>query len=159
MLLIKLSAEDIRTIERANTEPELRGIKQLVVDRIATTQTLKEFNKAPSVESHRVSLGWQKAFAVAQEVLGRAGVTMPPFPDNSWYARVGGVIRREGMTEGSVRELAQYCKDNLRQPTSFDFMICQQHRIRTGEFNVVKRGGRSETAAIELPKLPEPEDN
>ena len=70
----------------------------------------------------------------------------------SWYARVGGVIRREGMSEADVRDLAQYCKDNLRQPTSFDFMICQQHRIRTGEFNVVKR---APDVVPEMPLLPE----
>lgn len=155
MLLIRLKAEDIRLIERANTEPELRGVRQFLLDKISISKTLKEFSKTPS-EPKRVSLGWQKAFAVAQEVLGKANVTMPPYPDNSWYARVGGVIRREGMTEGSVKDLAEYCRDNLRQPMSFDFMICQQHRIRTGEFNVVKR---APDATIELPKLPEPEED
>ena len=151
MLLIKLSAEDMRIIERASTEAELQGVRRLLLDKISISKTLKEFNKAPSAdEPKRVSLGWAKAFEIAREVLGRENVTMPKFPDNSWYARVGGVIRREGMTEGDVRDLAQYCKDNLRQPTSFDFMICQQHRIRTGEFNVVKL-----PEPIKLPELPE----
>jgi hypothetical protein len=151
VLVIKISRPDQRIIERASTEPELRGVRQLILDKIAIAETMKEFGKT-ALEEKRVSLGWQKAFAVAQEVLGKAGVTMPPYPDNSWYARVGGVIRREGMTEDSVRELAQYCKDNLRQPTSFDFMICQQHRIRTGEFNVVKR---APDIVPEMPLLPE----
>jgi hypothetical protein len=151
VLVIKISRPDQRIIERASTEPELRGVRQLILDKIAIAETMKEFGKTVP-EEKRVSLGWQKAFAVAQGVLGKAGVTMPPYPDNSWYARVGGVIRREGMTEDSVRELAQYCKDNLRQPTSFDFMICQQHRIRTGEFNVVKR---APDIVPEMPLLPE----
>jgi hypothetical protein len=149
MLLVKLSVQDQRLIERASTEPELQGVRRLILDKIAISQTLKEFNKAPTIEQ-RKSLGWAKAWEVAKEVLGRENVTMPPFPDNSWYARVGGVIRREGMTEASVRELAEYCQANLRKPVSFDFMICQQHRIRTGEFNVAKP-----PEAIKLPELPE----
>lgn len=151
MLLVKLSAQDQRLIERANTEPELQGIRRLILDKIAISQTLKEFNKAPSIEQ-RKSLGWARAWEVTKEVLGQGNVTMPPFPDNSWYARVGGVIRRECMTEDSVREMAEYCRDNLRKPVSFDFMICQQHRIRTGEFNVAKR---PTDTAIKLPELPE----
>ena len=149
MLLIKLSAQDQRLIERANTEPELQGIRRLILDKVAISQTLKEFNKAPTIEQPK-SLGWARAFEVAKEVLGRENVTKPPFPDNSWYARVGGVIRREGMSEDSVRELAEYCRDNLRKPVSFDFMICQHHRIRTGEFNVAKKPDE-----IKLPELPE----
>lgn len=151
MLLIKLFVPEIRLIEKANTEAELRGIKQLVLDKIAISQTMKEFSKAPT-ERARTSLGWAKAFAIVKEVLGPKGVTMPPFPDNSWYARINGVLKREGSTAEDVKELAEYARDKLRSPVSFDFLICQQHRIKAGEFDVAKQ---SVAPPIELPKLPE----
>jgi hypothetical protein len=151
MLLIKISKDDERIISRASTSAELQGIRQMILDKIAISSTLKEFNKAPTIKQP-THLGWAKACNAAKEEIGNSNVTTPPYPDNSWYARVNGVLRREGMTEESVRELAKYCKDNMRMPISFDFMICQQHRIRSGEFNVVKR---RVDIVPEMPKLPE----
>lgn len=154
MLVIKLFVPEIRLIEKATTEAELKGIKQLILDKVEVSKTMKELGRAPTMKQ-APSMGWAKAFAVAKEVLGPKGVTIPPFPDNSWYARINGMLKREGMGEDEVRALAEYARDKMRVPISFDFLICQQHRIRTGEFDVAKP---KQIEAIELPKLPEPDD-
>jgi hypothetical protein len=154
LLLIRLTADAIRLIERANTEPELRGVRQLILDQIQISKTLKEFGRVPKVGVAKY-LGWAKAFQIAEEVVGRGNLTKPPYPDNSWYARLNGVLKRECMTEDTVRELAEYCRDNLRSPLSFDFMIAQQHRIRTGEFNVKPK----KDLVPEMPLLPDVDED
>lgn len=151
MLLIKLSAAEQRQIEKANDEPSLRAVKQLVLEKIQTMKLLKEFGKEPSLREDK-SLPWSKAIAICREVIGREHVTMPTTPDGAWYIRLNSVLKRECMTEDSVRELAEYARDHLRKPVSFDFLICQQHRVRSGEFDVapVKKD-----IVPEMPLLPE----
>lgn len=151
MLLIKISAAEQRQIEKANTEAELRLFRLAILEKIQVAKLLKEFGKEPTLREDK-SLPWSKAIAICREVIGREHVTMPTTPDGAWYIRLNSVLKRECMTEGSVRELAEYARDHLRRPVSFDFLICQQHRIRSGEFDVAPQ---KKDVVPEMPLLPE----
>lgn len=155
MLLVKLSASDVKTIRQAKTDGEFAGIHQMMLDRILQTETLKSFGKAPSVREAYYS--WKEALAVCTEVLGEKAVTRPPFPDNTWFVRINGVLRTHRMDEAYVRKLAEYAKANLmrKRPTiSFDFLICQHQRILSGEFGQASTQTNT-TPDLTLYKLPE----
>lgn len=154
MLLIKISANEQRQIERAITAADLGGVRGMILDKLAISKTMQEFGRAPTLRTEKY-LPWSKALRVVEEVLGKEHVTRPPFPNNDWYARINGVLRRECMTEDTVRELAEYARDHLRRPVSFDFLICQQHRIRTGEFDVIQR---PKDIVPEMPLLPDADE-
>lgn len=141
MITIKLSAEDERILQRAKTEPELQGARQLVLDRIAQSKLMKEFGRTP--KAAEPNFRWKEALAVAKEVLGD-NVTFPQLTDYRYYQRINGTIMRDGLDAEYVRGLAEYVRDHLRQPTKFDFMICQHKRICEGDFD---------QAAAELKKV------
>lgn len=145
MLAIRISANDERIIAKAVSQAELEGAVQLVKDRIAQAKQLKQFGK--TAKSDEPKFGWKEALAIVTEVLGRENVTKPPFPDYRWFQRINGVIRNYGMDEASVRSLAEYAKNNLRQPTNFDFLICQHRRVLDGEFNNKQVRKNTETAS------------
>jgi len=135
MLLIKLTADDLRLIERTKSDQEKIGIFSLVQDRIQQAQTLKSFGKTVREDPDRY--GWQQALKKAREVLGDA-VTIPPYPDNGWYARINGVLRTHGFSDTLMVELAEFAKAYLlsgkRKTVSFDFLVCQHKRVLDGEF-------------------------
>ena len=135
MLLIRLTASDLRLIDKASSEPELQGVRQLVLDRIAQAKVLKEFGKTPAAPEPRYA--WKDALSTAKTVLGEA-VTKPPFPDYRWFQRINSALKGFGMTDAKVREVAEHALKHLlnhRKTISFDFLICQHQRILAGEFD------------------------
>lgn len=151
MLLVKFSAEDLRILERAKTDPEKLGCFQMVTDRIEQAKTLKAAGK---VGVYRVaSYSWQAALKQAKEVLDDT-LTLPPFPDYRWYQRINGVLRQHAFTDEYTKRLAEYAKEHLlkyRKTIGFDFMICQHERILAGEFN--NKIGPNTTGAYVAPDL------
>lgn len=150
MLLVRFSAEDLRTIARAKLPQEKDGVLTLLSDRIEQAKVLKEFGREPTVKPP--SFAWQGAFKVAQEVLGDA-VKKPPYPDYRWYQRINGIMKANAFDEARVRDLAEYCKVNLlgkRKVISFDFMITQFERILSGEFD---SGGAKDAATLQSPRM------
>lgn len=147
MLLIRVSAEDERLIRRATTMPELEGIKTQIVELIDRAKVLKSFGKVAVLKTP--AFGWRDAIAIFDEVCGAHQVTHPPYPDATWYARMNAAIRRHGMTPDSLRQLAEYARDNLRMPSSMDFLLNQQVRIFAGEFDVRKP---TPLDALQLPR-------
>lgn len=157
MLLIKLTAEDLRLIAKTKTDQEKIGIFALIKGRIDQAEILKSMGKEVKPDKERY--GWQQALKCAREVIGDV-VTIPPYPDPGWYQRINSVLRTHGFSEEYMTKLSEYAKQNLlhKRPTiSFDFLVCQHERIMRGEFG---SGGkamvyRGQTPDLTLHKLPE----
>lgn len=154
MLLVRLSASDQRTIERAKNQDEIAGAHQLVKDRIAQSKVLREFGKTPAIKT--AAYHWQDALKIVKEVWGEGNVRVPPFPDQFWYARLNTQIKRHGNDDASVRALAEYAKANLKGTSiSLDFLIGQQQRILAGEFDARRRPESAANPGAMGPELPE----
>jgi len=153
MLLVKLSANDLRLIERAKSPDELAGAHQLILDRVAQSKVMKEFGRTPTLKV-ATRYTWQDALRVVKEVWGEGNVRMPPFPDQTWYVRINTQLKRHGNDDFSIKTLAQYAKNNLKGPSiSLDFLIAQQLRILAGEFDAQRRP--AEKPGAMGPELPE----
>jgi len=158
MLLIKLSAEDIRTIKQAASPGEFEGVVSLIRDRILRAEVLKSFGKTEVVREKHI--GWKEGLHIADRVLGKDNVTRPPFPTYRWFQRINSAMKPYGMDEAYITKLAEYARDHLRMPVHFDFLICQHQRILSGEFDG-QRSGAGRTANTVPPvnpmelKLPE----
>lgn len=157
MILVKLSAEDLRIIQGAKLQEELLGVRQLVLDRVEQAKLLKEFNKQPTVRSP--GFRWKEALEVAREVLGN-DVTFPKITDYLWYRRINGAIMHDGLDEAYIHALSEYARDNLKMPVKFDFLVCQHRRILEGEFNVKTSAQKAVVAESTMraqagPELPE----
>lgn len=160
MLTIKISAADQRIIERAQSLPELEGVRSMIMDHIAAAKLLQEMGRAVPVERPK-AFSWGQAWDICEAILGKGSLTRPPFPTNSWYARISGYIKRAGMDEGYVTSLAKHAEEHLRKPISFDFLICQHERILAGGYDGQKDkpdGNPDRTAKrirASVPKLPD----
>jgi len=154
MILIRLSAQDVRTIQGAKLPDELAGVRQMVLDRMEQAKLLKQFGKEPKVRAE--DFRWKQALRVAKEVLGD-NVTFPKITDYLWYKRVNGAIMHHGMDAEYVRKLAEYGRDHLRMPIKLDFLITQHTRILAGEFDgqTAAKPAPQTLQEIAGPQLPE----
>jgi hypothetical protein len=134
VVIVRISATDERTIKGAESVSELKGMRELLLERIEQARALLAFRKAEPKEKKEEAFSWKQAVAVAREVLGD-NMTMPPFPDASWYQRLYRTIKHYGMDEAYVRKLAEHARDHMRLPIKLDFMIGQHQRILAGEWD------------------------
>lgn len=156
MLLVKFSAEDLRTIKNARSQGEIEGVLTLVRDRILSADTLKRLGKEPG-PNKADRFRWEAAWKVCVEVLGDR-VTKPPYPEYTWFSRISSCIKQYGMDEAYVRALAEFARDNVYgAKIKFEFLICQHERILAGEFNKrpVNLSGQPVTPTKFGPELPE----
>lgn len=154
MMLIKLTAEDVRLVRGAQTDSEARGVVQRVKELILQTETLNSFGKTPKLRA--AGYGWRAAYTTMCEVLGEDKVTKPPFPDSTWFITINNAMARYKMGEPEVRALAEYVRDHLGGSNSFDFLIRQHHRILTGEFDRKGPGAKKVAGPdLSLHQLPE----
>ena len=154
MILIKISADDERSIVRARTQGELEGIRDMVIDLIERAKVLRSFGKTEKLKMP--TFGWKEALTVLREVCGEANITAPPYPDYTWYKRVGSCIRRNAMDEKFVRELGEYARDHIRMPSSAEFIIQQHAQILQGVYDVARPGAG--TSVYRSPELQLPEE-
>ena len=134
MVIIKLSAEQERLVRKAQTESDLRGVRDMLVDVLDRAHVLKSFGKAPSYKER--TFNWKDALLIVQEVVGRQNVTIPPFPESTWYARIQGHIRRNRLDADAIRSLAEYARDHIRMPSSLDFILGQAPQILAGNYDI-----------------------
>lgn len=143
MITIKLSADNLRLLRGAKSEPELRGVVDMVLGRVEQAEALKVFGKrVQPARSERVNkYDWKKAKDVMAGVLGDS-LRAPPFPDYTWYQRVHRALKQYDLGEEKLIEIAEYARDHLKPPYSFEFLVCQHERILAGNFDSVgaKRG-------------------
>lgn len=130
MLLVRLSAADMRMIEKAETPQELSGLRTRMMDLIQQSLTLKEFGASPTVRHQGFT--WKEAFKICKDV---CGATMPPFPESFWFSKVNRALKEHGMDADFIQKLAEYAKANLRPNPSFEFLVVQHERVMSGEFN------------------------
>lgn len=156
MIAIKLSADNVRLIRAAKSEPELRGAIDLVLERLDQAETLKKLGKEVQLKAEK-KYNWTQARDVMGAVLG-ADLKYPPFPDPIWYQRVHRNMKMHDMGEKELTELAEYAKANLRPPYSLDFLVSQRDRILLGNFDKAPKKGANTDASYLLAnwnKLPE----
>lgn len=148
MNLIRISVEDERLFQRAASLQELQGVRSLVLDRLEQAKVLKSFGKIAKLKED--NFNWKSVAQIFEEVMGKERVTRPPFPEYTWYQRLSSAIKRFQMDEESTRVLAEYCRDHLRESNSLEFMVMQQRRIMSGEYDEHKPIEKAS-----LPSLPE----
>ena len=136
MITIKLKADNIRLLKAAKTEPELRGVVDLVLERIEQAETMAAFGKKPSPKTAKElsRYNWKVAKEALGSVLGE-DLRHPPFPDPIWYQRVHRNMKMYDLTEDKLIALAEYAKKNLKPPYSLDFLIAQYDRILQGAYD------------------------
>lgn len=150
MLIIKLKADNIRQLERAATEPELRGAVNMVLELMEQSKVLKSFGKTPKAED---KFTWKEARDILKARLGDDFV-MPPFPDSQYFRNLSSAIKAWGMDEEYVKKLADKVVTDLRPPYNFSFLMAQAHRILGGAYdrqqgNLV-RMGRAKAGEVPL---------
>lgn len=157
MLLVKLSAADIRMVRASKSPAEIEGVREMLLQRITQAETLKQLKQDPRLRKE--NFVWNDAWDVMEGVLGKGNLTKPPFPNHTWYRRVAQAVSRNGMDADAATELAEYAKAKLRMPVSFDFLICQQARIIAGEFDQNDQTPAHRVIGpvypAEIPRLPE----
>ena len=156
MLLVRLTASDLKIVDRARLPEEFAGVVELVRDRIKQSQILKEFGKTPTLKAP--SYTWQDALKVFREVLGQTAVTIPPYPESRWYQKINTALKHHGNDDASIRQIAEYVRQKIvRKSYSFDFMVCQQMRILAGEFDTapVVKPVTAESMVADHARLPE----
>lgn len=137
MIQVRISATDERTIKGAESLDELKGLQQLLLERIEQARALLVFRKSEPKEQKEKAFGWKDAISVSREILGD-NLTVPPFPDSTWYQRIYRTMKHYGMGEDYVRKLATHARDCMRLPIKLDFMIGQHERILAGEWDTGK---------------------
>jgi len=153
MLLIKLSAEDLRLIDRAQTPADLEGAVAVVRDRIQQANVLKSFGREPGPNRKESSLRWDVAWQICHAVLGD-DVYRPPAPEYRWFGKVNGAIRGNRMDEAYVQALAEYVKTHIPGRNSFMFIITAADRILAGEFDKAPKADNMEVLrTCQLPEI------
>jgi hypothetical protein len=69
VVIVRISATDERTIKGAESVSELKGMRELLLERIEQARALLAFRKAEPKEKKEEAFSWKQAVAVAREVL------------------------------------------------------------------------------------------
>lgn len=152
MVIVKLFAGDIRILQSAKTEPELRGAVNMILTKVEEAEALRSLGKTVVPTKRQSRYTWKQGFDFARTILGD-NVTMPPFPDGTWYERTNRCMREFGIDEDYVRRLAEHARDHMRMPIKFQFLVGQPERILAGEWDIRKPSVGSRSAP--LPLLPD----
>lgn len=168
MISINLKVDQVRLLRNAKTEAELRGVVDLVLEKIEQAEVLRDFKRAS--EAAPKSEGpsgpritpWKRAKDVMGQILGD-DLKVPPFPDRGWFMRVNRYIKLYGLDDEKLTKLAEFAKENMRPPYSLDFLVSQHERILAGNYNRNARRGAASTTPYyvpnwkqaDLPQLPE----
>lgn len=139
MLLIKLSAADLRIISGARSPAEVEGVLSLIRDRVQQAEVLKSFGKEPGPNRMEGKLRWDTAWRICKEVLGD-DVYKPPAPEYRWFIRVNSALRAHEMDEQYVKDLAEYVKTHIPGKNAFHFIITCADAILSGQYDRVKKG-------------------
>ncbi len=130
MLTIKLKAADIRLLQAAKTEGELRGAVDLVLSKIQIHAQERELAKAePKPTEPRFNV--RDAVNVMREVLGEEA-TMPPFPGRDYFLGIQRTLRAWNLGEAEVRALAIKVRDTLKPPFQVSWVFANYERIMAG---------------------------
>lgn len=133
---VKLLVADIRLLEKAKTEPELRGCVDLMLSRIEQAKVAKEFapKKLASESTHFSARSFIELF---KELMGDK-VTIPPFPEPNYFISINKHLKAWGMNEVYARELAAKCLATLKPPYQLSWIVYNHDRImRDGITNQV----------------------
>jgi len=149
MLVVKLSVADVRLLKAAQTEPELRGVVDMLVAKTEQAEVMRSFGTSTPRPS---GYGWKDAWECAKRHLGDQ-VTMPPFPDSRWFGDLNKSVRLWGIDDDYVARLCAHAKANMRLPIRFRFMIQQAERVLAGEWDLKRKPQGAPSAP--LPLLPE----
>lgn len=158
MIQIKISADNERLLRAANTEAELRGAVDLVLERIAQAEVAKEFAKK---EPERGSpYNWKKVVSTLRETLGD-DLHVPPFPDSRWYQSVFRYAKMYDMQGERLKKLAERVKNEsyLKPPFSAQFLMINADRIMSGFYdksNFTRNGLQAPFKRASLNPLPVP---
>lgn len=136
MLLIKLSAEDLRMLKAARSPAEFEGLITLVRERIQEAEVLKSFGKLPGPNKSEARIRWDAAWRICKEILGD-NVYKPPAPEYRWFQRIAGSIRTNQMDEEYVRRLAEYVKVHIPGKNAFHFIMVYAEGILAGAYDKV----------------------
>lgn len=144
MIIVKFTADNVRLLKKAASEAELRGVVDLVLERIAQAEQMRVFGKEPTAgkKKERARYNWRTAKEVLGRVLGD-NLKSPPFPDPIWYQRVHRGMMLNDLTEEKLTKLAEHARDHLRPPYSLDFLIGQYERILAGVYDAGAKRGSS----------------
>jgi hypothetical protein len=136
MLLVRLTAQDLRTIDGATSPEEISGVVALLRMRVEEARTGKKLGEVGGdLRNKRVApYLWKEALGDLRPILG-GDMTVPPFPETSYYARLNRTLKEYGFTREYTEKLGKYVKEKLRPPYQFSFIINAHHRILKGEFD------------------------
>ena len=124
----------------------------MILAKVEQAETLRSFGREPAPTVRQSRYTWKDAWKVAQAVLGGL-VTMPLYPDKTFYLRTNSAIREWGIDDAYVQKLCEYVRDNMRTPIRFSFMITQADRILAGEW--AQNRPLPSAAQARIPSLPE----
>lgn len=155
MVVLKLSASDVRLMRAAATPAEHASMVELIVRKIDRFEADRKAG-IPLKETKLPPFTWKQAYETACSVLGKQNVTMPPFPDATWYQRMARALKLFGITEASMTQLAEYARDHMRLPIQLGFLVGQCERVLAGEWDVKKpRSSPAPPFAPPIPSLPD----
>ena len=157
MKVIKISADNERLLRKANTEGELRGAVDLILERLAQSDALKQFKKEPTEGPGASPYNWRVVVTGLKEYLGDA-LSVPPFPDSTYYQ---GVQRYAKMYDVQGERLVALCEKlkttYLKPPYQAVFLLLNYDRIMQGAFDKDNsRYGYKASPGQLLPRTPLP---
>jgi hypothetical protein len=136
MLLVRFTAQDLRTIDGATSPEEISGVVALLRMRVEEARTGKKLGEVGGNLRNRRQAPylWKEALNDLRPILGDS-LTMPPFPETSYYVRINRTLKEYGFTRAYTEKLGNYVKEKLRPPYQFSFVVNAHNRILSGEFD------------------------
>ncbi len=158
MIQIKISADHERLLKAATTEPELRGVVDMILEKVAAAHVTKALAKQAIVEPKEPNpYNWKEMVSALRDSLGPDELRVPPYPDAYWCGKIHRNARMYALDRPKIAQLCVKLKETyLKPPYSADFLISNYQRIIDGAFNsgTERKTGYTARRGPRLPKLP-----
>lgn len=136
MITIKISADNERLINNAQTEAELRGVRELILERIEQSKAVKAASKRDvSVAKEASPYNWREVVSSLRDWFAPEELIFPESPDPAWYTTVQRYAKMHKLDRAGVGRLAQAIMESyLRPPFRVQWLVWNADSILAGKY-------------------------
>lgn len=136
MITIKISADNERLINNAQTESELRGVREMILERIEQSKAVKAASKAELANPKEPNpYNWREVVSALRDWFGPDDLIHPESPDPIWYQSVQRNAKMHRLDREGVGRLARAVMESyLKPPFKVQWLVYNADAIIAGKY-------------------------
>ena len=137
MLHIKISADNERLIQNAQTTAELAGVREMILERIEQSKAVKEASKRELANPREPNpYNWREVVSALRDSYGPDELIFPESPDPIWYQSVQRNAKMHKLDRVGVGRLVEALRGSyLKPPYKVQWLVYNADAIMAGKYN------------------------